>query len=279
MSATHLSGPLYVGGVQVIDENGNVDAPVTTTDLTTSGNTTIGDAAADTLDINATISDDFLVGTDKKIQFRDTGLFIHSSADGKLLISADGGGADDITLTGGLTVTNNAIFSSSATFSSGGIVPDDQSLVFGTDTDISVYYDEAGNNEFVIVGAPTLMASGVRHTAQLVTSTADGLTTGLITLGWSFVSVTSADANNIVTLPAGTAGQRIVLKIGATGCELRTPAGSNATINNSDCDGTNELALAANATIICLCVATNTWIAYGYDNAGAALATLTPDAA
>jgi hypothetical protein len=35
-----------------------------------------------------------------KLQFRDTGIFIHSSADGKLTISADGAGLDDIILTG-----------------------------------------------------------------------------------------------------------------------------------------------------------------------------------
>ncbi len=91
-------------GTTVVDSNGNIDAPVTTTNLTTTGNTTIGDAAGDTLDINATISDDVLVGTTKKIQFRDTGLYINSGADGKLTISADGSGTDDITLSGTVVV-------------------------------------------------------------------------------------------------------------------------------------------------------------------------------
>lgn len=279
-----VKGNIRVNGTIVIDENGNVDAPITTTNATFSGNTTIGDGAGDTLDINATVSDDVLVGTNKKIQFRDNGIYIQSSADGKILISADGVGADAITLTGGVTVSNAMTLSSPSTasglltLSSGAKIPDDQTLILGTDSDVLAYFDSIGG-EGVVVGAPLLIASGVRHTAQLVTATADGLTTGLITLGWSFVSVTSDDANKIITLPTGTAGQRITIKVGGTGCELRTPATSNATINNVDCDGTNELALAANATIICLCVATNTWIAYGYNNLGAALATLVPDAA
>lgn len=52
MADTHFSGPIYVGGVRVIDENGNIDAPVTTTDLTTTGNTTLGNATSDTLAVN-----------------------------------------------------------------------------------------------------------------------------------------------------------------------------------------------------------------------------------
>lgn len=50
-------GPIYVEKadgtfVTVADENGNVDAPVTTTDLTATGNTTLGNAVTDTTAIN-----------------------------------------------------------------------------------------------------------------------------------------------------------------------------------------------------------------------------------
>jgi len=89
MAATHFKGPIYVAGVEVIDANGNIDAPITTTDLSTTGNTTLGSNATDTLDINATISDDVLVGTTKKIQFRDTGVYISSIDDGHLDLTAD----------------------------------------------------------------------------------------------------------------------------------------------------------------------------------------------
>lgn len=43
-----------VNGVVVIDENGNIDAPITTTDATFSGNTTLGDTSADTVTLNGT---------------------------------------------------------------------------------------------------------------------------------------------------------------------------------------------------------------------------------
>ena len=43
---------IYVNDVEVIDGNGNVDAPITTTNLTTTGNTTLGDAVTDTTSIN-----------------------------------------------------------------------------------------------------------------------------------------------------------------------------------------------------------------------------------
>lgn len=57
--------------------------------------------------VHKKIDDTITVDTDKKIQFRDTGIYIQSSADGKLLISSDGSGADDITLTGNVTFSND----------------------------------------------------------------------------------------------------------------------------------------------------------------------------
>jgi len=42
---------LVKGDTVLIDEHGNIDAPVTTTNLTTSGNTTLGDTSADTLTV------------------------------------------------------------------------------------------------------------------------------------------------------------------------------------------------------------------------------------
>lgn len=56
-SGTGFSGGIYMKladgtYVTVADENGNIDAPVTTTDLTTTGNTTLGNAVTDTTAIN-----------------------------------------------------------------------------------------------------------------------------------------------------------------------------------------------------------------------------------
>lgn len=44
-----------------------------------------------------------------KLFFRDSGLYIHSNADGKLTISADGAGVDDITLSGKVTIDDDVV--------------------------------------------------------------------------------------------------------------------------------------------------------------------------
>ena len=41
-------------GTTIVDKDGNIDAPVTTSDLTTTGNTTLGDASTDTLTVPST---------------------------------------------------------------------------------------------------------------------------------------------------------------------------------------------------------------------------------
>jgi len=98
-----------------------------------------------------------------------------------------------------------------------------------------------------------------------VTATADGLTTGLITSGTKFVTVTSGGATNAVTLPAitsSTVGQTIDLYVGSNGYELLTPASSNNTINTVDSDGTNQLDVAANTLLRCVQVSATGWACY-----------------
>ena len=46
------------GETVLIDADGNIDAPITTTNLTTSGNTTIGDSSSDSLIVTAKITGD-----------------------------------------------------------------------------------------------------------------------------------------------------------------------------------------------------------------------------
>lgn len=98
------------------------------------------------------------------------------------------------------------------------------------------------------------------------TATADGLTTGNInalTGLKKFVTVTSANATDAITLPGinvGTVGQEIFLTVGANGYELLTPASSNNTINQVDSDGTNQLDVAANTTVRCTQVSSTGWL-------------------
>jgi hypothetical protein len=86
-------------------------------------------------------------------------------------------------------------------------------------------------------------------------------------------------ANNIITLPTPVVGMLIRVYTDGTGCECRTVAASGQTINNVDSDGTNELALAASSSFTFECVGASAWIVRGFDNVGADLAALVPDAA
>lgn len=100
--------------------------------------------------------------------------------------------------------------------------------------------------------------------AQAVTATADGLTTGLITFGSTVVIITSAGANNIATLPGIVTnnipiGYTIRGRVAATGCEIRTPASSNETINGVDADA-SEAALAANAGFTAVVESATGWL-------------------
>ena len=133
---THIKGPLVVAGVEVVDASGNIDAPVTTTNLTTSGTTTLGDAATDTTTIAGPLTVQDSVVMDGTTASSGAGAvaitgYIHevtttgtgdalTLADGtegqKLAVVyvAEGAGADTAILTptnlaGGTTVTFNAV--------------------------------------------------------------------------------------------------------------------------------------------------------------------------
>jgi hypothetical protein len=113
-----------------------------------------------------------------------------------------------------------------------------------------------------------------------IVATSDGLTTGLLTTAsfgcWH--TVTSANANNIVTLPAAGAdfiGGVIEGWVGATGFEFRA-AGTAATINGLDCKTTNELAVPATHRFRLTLVAAETWLFEGDTELGARV-TAVPD--
>jgi len=101
------------------------------------------------------------------------------------------------------------------------------------------------------------------------TATSDGLTTGTIADKGRFqhVTVTSADANNIIVLPTPTPGTQIVLNVGATGFELRTSAPASVAINGGS--GSNaESAIPANSTVFMTCVSATAWKGYYMDADG-----------
>lgn len=117
---------------------------------------------------------------------------------------------------------------------------------------------------------------------ESLTATGDGLTTGLIPAGADAVTVAAVttDANDIITLPAIASvplGKSITIVVGATGCELRTPATSGTTINNVDSDGTQEAALVATNHYICTKTTATGWVLRGFTNLGADVAAIVPD--
>ncbi len=184
----------------------------------------------------------------------------------------------NVEIEGTLTQTGAAAVTGLSTLTGGAAIPDDTTMAFGSGSDGTIEYDEDGTDQVRVAGANWVMP-GVQFTPYAATATSDGLTTGLIPLGTSFVSITSASANNIVTLPAGTAGQVIKAYIGANGCEVRTPASSGATINGVDSDGTNEAAIPATSMFTATCVATDTWLLEAVTELGAVITAIVPDAA
>jgi hypothetical protein len=116
--------------------------------------------------------------------------------------------------------------------------------------------------------------------SEALTATADGTGTGAMSGATSHAVVTSAAAGNQVSLPASSAaliGKVFTLWVGANGFELITPAGSNATINNVDSDGTNQADIPANTLSRLTLVAANTWILENLTNLGAVTTAIIPD--
>lgn len=113
-------------------------------------------------------------------------------------------------------------------------------------------------------GAKVLPELGV---VENITSAADGVYTAQIAQDATYkkvVSVTSAGATGWVVLPKAVAeliGRVIYLVVGANGYELVTPSGSNDTVNGVDCDGTNQLDVAASTTLRCTQVTATGWLA------------------
>lgn len=106
--------------------------------------------------------------------------------------------------------------------------------------------------------------TAANQAAQAVTVTADGLTTGLIAATTTVAILTSADATYWATLPGIAAnslpiGHRLVARIKATGCEIRTPASSNETINGVDSDS-SEAAMAANSAAMFIVESATGWL-------------------
>lgn len=144
---------------------------------------------------------------------------------------------------------------------------------------VAVYEGDPGtfalSGALTVAGAATF-ATGSQNAAVARTATADGTGTGVIAAGTSFVSVTSADANHIISLPTPVPGNSILLHVVGNGYELRAHDPSSVSLNNVSGSG-KEMAVAANVVIRCTCVSTQAWIAEKISNAGAPAGGGTPN--
>jgi len=108
---------------------------------------------------------------------------------------------------------------------------------------------------------------GVQATAVARTATTAGTGTGQIADGTSAVTVTSDDANKIITLPTPTPGHVVALRNGATGYELRSNAPATVGINGGVGAGA-ESAIGANTLVVCRCDTATSWVCQSFSTAG-----------
>lgn len=213
-----------------------------------------------------------------------------AATNGQLLIGSTGAAPDLATLTAGtgMTITNGAgsitltpnfaappaigsgtpaaitgttITATGATALNGGI---------SVDTTAFTVADTSGNTAIagtlVVTGAATFTA-GAQSAAVARTATSDGLTTGAITAGTRYVTVTSASANDIITLPAPVIGNTITIFVGANGYELRSSAPATIAING----GTGvdaESAIGADTIVHITCVSATAWLGFQQSSDG-----------
>ena len=178
-------------------------------------------------------SDDILIATTEKIQFRDTAIYIHSSADGQLDLVADTeiqiaattvdiNGAVDIS--GNLGVGGNLTVTGTTTFNGGTITIGDaatDNVVFGADVDSSIIPDDDNTydlgsasqewRDIYIDGTAYLDAINFDGTA--ITATAAEL--NIVDGGTAASSVTVVDADRVVLNDDGTMKQVAVTDLAA----------------------------------------------------------------
>ena len=178
-------------------------------------------------------SDDILIASTEKLQFRDTAIYINSSADGQLDLVADteiqiaattidiNGNAD---ISGNLGIGGNLTVTGTTTFNGGTMTLGDaatDNVVFGADVDSNIIPDDDNTydlgsssqewKDIYIDGVAYLDAINFDGTA--ITSTAAEI--NIIDGDTSASSVTVADADRVVLNDGGTMKQVAVTDLSA----------------------------------------------------------------
>ena len=185
-------------------------------------------------------SDDILVASTEKLQFRDTAIYINSSADGQLDLVADteiqiaattidmNGAADisgNLAVGGNLTVAGNATVTGTTTFNGGTLTLGDSAsdnVVFGADVDSNIIPDDDDTYD---LGSSTqewrnLFIDGTANIDRLVADTADinGGTVDGATIGAS--SATTVKGTTITATTAFVPGTSDGATLGTTSLEF-----------------------------------------------------------
>lgn len=164
------------------------------------------------LPLNA--SADFALPTTSKVQFRDTGLYIQSSADGKLLISSDGVGTDDITVSGSITTDDDIT------------VADDQWLGLGSAAGL-IEFDNQATDEVNILNANVGIGTQIPSQKLAVAGTLGIIETGAAPTYYTIIQGGDQAGNVTYTLPtAAPAADGYVLSATAAGVMSWTAAGA-----------------------------------------------------
>jgi len=204
-------------------------------------------------------SDDLLIASTEKIQFRDTAIYLNSSTDGQLDIVADTeiqiaattidiNGAADIS--GNLGVGGNLTVTGTTTFNGGTITMGDaasDNVVFGADVNSSIIpntdntFDLGSTGQewrdLFVDGTAYLDAINFNGTAISSTAAELNLLDG--------VTATTTELNLIAGVTATTAELNIVDGVTSTAAELNILDVSNSTIGDL-----TEISTAANDDVI-----------------------------
>ena len=194
-------------------------------------------------------SDDILVASTEKLQFRDTAIYINSSADGQLDLVADteiqiaattidiNGAADisgNLAVGGNLTVAGNATVTGTTTFNGGTLTLGDSAsdnVVFGADVDSSIIPDDDDTYD---LGSASQQWRNIfiDGTAEIDTLSIDGTTvtsTGIELNVLDGITSTTAELNILDGVTSTAAELNILDGVTSTAAELNILDGVTST--------------------------------------------------
>jgi len=261
-----LEGGFTVNGVVVVDADGNIDAPVTSTlasakiyvgssagvstAVAVTGDVALANTGATTvtdLTIASEVRGDILrrgAATWERVAAKDSGKIL--VGDGTDIVSVAVSGNATLASSGALTVTG-----ASGTFTGAGLIT---------------------------------ASAGLSSSATQRTPAADNGPNTFINAGFTAVDVLAVanDANDWINLPQLSSvpvGHTIRIACNAgTNFELRTPATSNEKINNVDSDETAEYLCTDTDTVVIWKLSnTDGWVAQSITNLGAVRTAVIPD--